>query len=121
MKNGKVLIGYGVFLIVAGLAGYLSNPEKAKTALMSGGLFGVIQIVLGVIAMNGRMLVAKIGLGVCVFLALTFAWRATVSWMAVMDGNADKLFAAVLISVMLIASIVTALLLLTKRGGSQGV
>ena len=36
------LILYGGFLIVMGLAGYLSNPEKAKTALMSGGTFGEI-------------------------------------------------------------------------------
>ena len=39
-KTAGYLILYGSFLIVMGLTGYLSNPEKAKTALMSGGTFG---------------------------------------------------------------------------------
>ena len=43
-KTAGRLIFYGAFLIVMGLAGYLSNPEKAKTALMSGGAFGALSI-----------------------------------------------------------------------------
>jgi len=36
-----------------GLLGYLSNPEKAKTALMSGGTFGALSIVWGVLGARG--------------------------------------------------------------------
>ncbi len=45
--NNKIalwLILYGAFMILVGLAGYVSNPEKAKTAQMSGGTFGALLI-----------------------------------------------------------------------------
>ena len=31
---GKWMMGYGAFLVAMGLAGYLSNPDKAVTALI---------------------------------------------------------------------------------------
>ena len=114
MKSSSILIGYGLFLILAGLTGYLSNPEKAKTALMSGGTFGVIQIVLGVLCLKGWNAGRKVGIGVAAFLALIFTWRASVGWMAVAGGQGEKLFAAALISTMLIAS-VAAIFLLIKE------
>ena len=49
----KYVIGYGVFLIVIGLLGFASNPEKAKTALMSGGLFGTLSIIWGGLMAKG--------------------------------------------------------------------
>lgn len=115
MKSGTILVSYGLFLILAGLAGFLSNPEKAKTALMSGGTFGLIQIVVGTIALKGWKPARKIGIGVCGFLALTFTWRSIVSWMAVAGGNSEKLFAASLISSMLAASIVAIILLIKQK------
>jgi len=38
-------------------------------------------------------------------LALVFAWRAIVGWLAVLDGKSEKLFAASLIAVMLAGSV----------------
>jgi len=52
-KTAGYLILYGAFLIVMGLLGYLSNPEKAKTALMSGGTFGALSLVWGVLGARG--------------------------------------------------------------------
>lgn len=52
------LILYGAFLIVIGLLGYLSNPEKAKTALMSGGTFGALSILWGVLGAHVKMVVS---------------------------------------------------------------
>lgn len=115
MKPGITLICYGLFLILAGLAGFLSNPEKAKTALMSGGTFGLIQIVLGTVAIKGWRWARGVGIGVTVFLALTFTWRASVGWMAVAGGESEKLFAASLISVMLAASLAAILMLLKQK------
>jgi hypothetical protein len=115
MKSGTILICYGLFLIVAGLAGFLSNPEKAKTALMSGGTFGLIQILVGTISLKGWKPARGIGIGVCGFLALVFFWRATVGWMSVAGGQSEKLFAASLISLMLIASLSTIVLLLRQK------
>jgi hypothetical protein len=115
MKTANILIIYGFFLILAGLVGFLSNPEKAKTALMLGGTFGLIQIGVGFIARKGWKPAPGIGLGICAFLALTFTWRSIVSWMAFVGGQSEKLFAASLISVMLLASLAAIALLVRQK------
>ncbi len=101
----RVLAGYGAFLILIGLVGYLSNPEKAKTALMSGGTFGLLNIGLGVLAGRGWRPAVPIALTVAGLLAIVFSWRSTVTWLAYSDGNSDKLVAALLISSMLVATV----------------
>lgn len=106
---------YGTFLILAGIAGFLSNPEKAKTALMSGGTFGLIQIIVGFCARKGWHHARALGLGICAFLTLTFTWRSVVSWMAFAGGQSEKLFAASLISVMLFASVVAIVFLVRQK------
>jgi len=114
-KLGGWLIGYGLFLIVVGITGYLSNPEKAKTALMSGGLFGGLAIACGVLRWRGAAWAGKVALGLTSFLTLIFTWRATVGWLAVAQGNTDKLLAAVLITLMLAASVATIIRLLRRE------
>jgi len=112
MQNtAKALIGYGIFLILAGLTGYLSNPEKAKTALMSGGSFGLLNIVFGLLVQRGLHKVVTVGLVVATLLAGVFTWRSIVTWQAVAGGASEKTFAAVLISSMLLASILIAVYL----------
>ena len=103
-KTAGYLILYGGFLIVMGLLGYLSNPEKAKTALMSGGTFGALSILWGVLGARGVRLIRPAAIVTTSFLALVFVWRATVGWLAVLDGKLEKLFAAILITLMLSAS-----------------
>ena len=105
-KTAGYLILYGGFLIVMGLLGYLSNPEKAKTALMSGGGFGALSILWGVLGARGVRWIAPVAVVTTSLLALVFAWRASVGWLAVLDGKSEKLFAASLITVMLAASAV---------------
>lgn len=102
---GKWILAYGAFLIFAGVAGFLSNPEKAKTALMSGGLFGALSLLWGWLACGGRRWAVWAALVMTGLLALIFSWRATVGWQQVAAGNQDKLFAAALISTMLAASL----------------
>jgi len=119
MKSGTILIFYGLFLILAGLAGFLSNPEKAKTALMSGGTFGVLQILVGIVVSKGWKPARKIGIGISGFLALIFSWRAIVGWIAVAGGQGEKLFAASLISLMLAASVTTIVLLLKQTPATR--
>ena len=114
-KTAGYLILYGGFLIVMGLAGYLSNPEKAKTALISGGTFGALSILWGVLGARGvrwSLLMAIVTTG---FLTLVFAWRASMGWLAVLDGKSEKLFAAVLITAMLAGSALMLLCLLKPR------
>jgi len=112
--TGKWIIAYGGFLIIAGVLGFLSNPEKAKTALMSGVLFGGLSLIWGWLTLLGKRWAAQTSLGMTGLLTLVFGWRAWSGWQQVAAGNAEKLTAAVLISSMLLASLV--LLPLVWRG-----
>ena len=117
-KIARQLILYGGFLMLMGLAGFLSNPEKAKTALMSGGTFGALSILWGVLMARGvrwSLLAAKTTTGL---LAAVFVWRASVSWLAVLGGQGEKLVAASLITMMLAASIAMLIGLLKARNYS---
>ena len=120
-KTAGYLILYGAFLILAGLAGYLSNPEKAKTALMSGGMFGALSILWGVLGARGVRWSLPAALVTTGLLVLVFAWRASVGWLAVFDGKSEKLFAASLITVMLAGSalMLPALMKARKTGAAE--
>ena len=109
-------IAYGLFLIACGFAGYLSNPEKAQTALISGGTFGALSILWGVLMARGVAWSRWAALVTSALLLAVFSWRATVSWLAVAEGNADKLTAATLITVMGAASLSTVVVLLRAAG-----
>jgi uncharacterized membrane protein (UPF0136 family) len=114
-KNGNVhamkwtidrwIILYGFFLIAIGLAGYLSNPEKARTALISGGTFGGLSILWGILLSLKMRWPLTAAMITTIFLVVIFTWRAAVGWMAVLGGDETKLVAAVLISLMWIASV----------------
>lgn len=115
VQTAGYLIFYGLFLILCGLLGFLSNPEKAKTALMSGGTFGALSIVWGVLGARGFRWSQPAALTTTSLLALVFAWRASVGWLAVLDGRREKLFASSLITLMLVASVLMLLRLLKSR------
>jgi len=114
-RPGRILVAYGAFLIAAGLAGYLSNPDKAKTALLSGGTFGLLHIAFGVLAIRGVRKAAPIALVVAVLLGAVFVWRSVVTWRAVAAGASGKTFAAALITSMLLATILVVTLLVRAR------
>jgi hypothetical protein len=68
-----------------GLAVYLSNPEKAKMALMSGGTFGAISILWGVLRARGVRWSPAPAMTTTSLLAVVFAWRANTGWLALLD------------------------------------
>ena len=104
-KIGRWYVGFGIFLIACGLAGYASNPEAAKTALMSGGTFGTLNVLWGFWILKGGRLSALLAAGLTtLMLCAAFTWRSVVSWQAYSEGK-PKLFAATLITGMLFASI----------------
>jgi uncharacterized membrane protein (UPF0136 family) len=113
MKHERWLVGYGVFLFACGVAGFLSNPTAAKTALISGSVFGGLAVLWGVLLAKGNGFAKWAALGMSVMLCGIFGWRSTASWQAVMDGK-PKEFAAILISIMLIGSIATVVKLLRR-------
>lgn len=116
----KWTIAYGLFLIACGLAGYLSNPERAKTALISGGTFGALSILWGALMALGVKSSRWAAVVTSGFLVAVFVWRASVSWLAVADGATEKRFAASLITLMGAASIAICIRLLPGRPRGDG-
>jgi hypothetical protein len=106
-RLGSRLLGYGAFLIAVGVVGYLSNPEKAATALVSGGTFGALSIGWGLLLRTGRGWARTGAIVTTGLLSLVFSWRSIASWMAFVNGKPEKLVAASLITAMLVASVAT--------------
>jgi len=100
------LIGYGIFVTFVGLLGFLSNPQKAATALMSGAMIGGVSIGWG-LAWAAQRRWAPIGAALTLsVVGGIFVWRSTVSWGAYLEGESQKLTAAILITAMLAATMV---------------
>ncbi len=112
-STGRWFVGFGIFLILCGVAGYLSNPAGAKTALISGGTFGGLSALWGVLMLK-RFAWAKVAAWVSTLvLVAAFTWRSVAGWMAYAAGE-PKLFAASLITLMLVASLAS-LAVLARR------
>ena len=104
-KLGKWMMGYGAFLVAMGLVGYLSNPAKATTALISGGVFGGLSVLWGILLARGQSWSRWAALATTGLLTAVFAWRASVSWAAFSEGQPEKWVAATIISAMGLASL----------------
>ncbi len=111
--QGRWFAGFGAFLILCGVAGYLSNPSAAKTALISGGTFGLLSGLWGVLMLRGLAWARVAALISTGFLAAVFVWRSIASWMSWASGE-PKLFAASLITLML-AGALASLVVLIRR------
>jgi uncharacterized membrane protein (UPF0136 family) len=114
MTNSKWLIGYGVFLFLCGLAGYLSNPVAAKTALISGSAFGGLSVVWGMLLGKGFGWAKWAALVTTVMLCVVFSIRSFISWQKVM-ADEPKAFAASLITLMLLGSVATVARLVIRK------
>jgi uncharacterized membrane protein (UPF0136 family) len=112
---GRWFIGFGIFLTVCGIAGFLSNPLGAKTALISGGVFGFLSVLCGMMMSRGLNWAWMTAFGCTGFLAAVFTWRAAAGWMAYSAGQ-PKLMTASLITLMLIGSLVSIAVLVKNRG-----
>lgn len=107
LKNqGLWLLIYAGFVFVCGILGFLSNPAEAKTALISGSVFGLLLASIGLLLLKCIGFARWLGLSLLGVLAGAFTWRADVSWEAVASGE-PKQFAASLITSMLIGAMLT--------------
>ncbi len=114
-KQGRWFVGFGLFLIICGLLGYLSNPEKAKTALISGGSFGLLSALWGFWMLKGGGKAPWIAAGVTTLLLVAaFTWRALASWQALLAGE-PKWVPALLITAMWIGAVASLAVLWQAR------
>lgn len=73
----SLLTFYGVFLIAAGIISVAFIGMKAKTALASGGMSGLIVLSMAYLISQGNTLGRYGGLFVSLMLLGVFAWRST--------------------------------------------
>lgn len=98
---------------------------KAKTALASGGLSGVIAITIGHFIFEGSAVAQVAGLLVCLMLFIVFCWRSAKTLFTVLDlipiaigterhpDLKGKAIAFLIISLMAVVSLMVLLLQLT--------
>lgn len=120
-QRAATLAIFGIFLIILGVIGYLTNPERAHTAVIFGGGFGALWMLWGILGAKGIRWSWLAAVATTALLALACAWRAGLSWMAVANGQSEKAFASVIISLMLAVSVFMLLFLLKDRktGGAM--
>ena len=75
MTHSKWLIGYGVFLFICGLTGYLYNPEKAISSLIMGSSFGGLSVLWGFLLGKGMGFAKWAALTTTILLCSVFSMR----------------------------------------------
>ena len=94
------LVIFGFCLIFLGVSGYVTHPEKAITALVFGGGSGVLWMLLGFLGAKGLRWCWPAALVTTVLLASACVWRASLSWVAVANGQSERTFAPILTTLM---------------------
>jgi hypothetical protein len=115
-----LLFYYGAFLILCGITSVVLIGLKAKTALASGGLSGIIAITIGHFISQGSKVATAAGVVVCLALFMVFCWRSAKTLFTLFDLIPErhpdvkgKAIAFLIISLMAIVSIMMLLLQLS--------
>ena len=116
-----LLFYYGVFLILCGAASVILIGWKAKTALVSGGVSGVIIVTIGHFISQGSTGAQAAGLLVCFALFIVYCWRSAKTLFTVFELIPErhpdlkgKGIAFLIISLMGVVSVVVLLLQLSS-------
>ena len=117
MNISALLFFYGLFLILCGITSVIFIGLKAKTALASGGISGLIAMGIGHLIYTQTYCAAVAGIVLSLLLFCVFAWRSTKTLFKVLElittQNTDlkgKAIAFLIISLMAVISIITCLL-----------
>jgi hypothetical protein len=116
----KVMIGFGLFLIIAGFAGWAATgfEPRGATAIASGAITGALMLLMAWLSAQPKGLAKNFGIHAGFVLALifglVFTWRGLVGWGILGDGE-PKPWVATLISTMAVVSFVTFVMLLAMR------
>ena len=114
-QTSGYMVVFGVLLILLGVAGYMTHPEKAHTALISGGGFGALSILWGILGAKGVRLSLPAAFVTTTLLSLACVWRGIVGWVAVSQGESAKLVPSMLITMMLAVSVTSLSMLLKSK------
>lgn len=114
-QTAACLAIYGFFLLLLGVSGYFTNPEKAGTALISGGSFGALSILWGILGAKGIRWSKPAALLTSSLLGAACVWRGSLGWLAVANGQPQKALPALLITLMLAVAVASVLCLLKDR------
>jgi hypothetical protein len=114
-----LLYVYGTFLILCGIISVIFIGLKAKTALMSGGMSGLLAILIGYFISTGSHTALILGTLLTLGLFIVFAWRSTKTLVRIFELLAfpsdkeelkGKGIAFMIISLMAVVSIVVTIL-----------
>jgi len=107
-----LLYFYGIFLITCGIVSVIFIGSKAKTALLSGGISGLISLFVAYSISTGNEIFLWAGLAVSFGLFIVFSWRATKTLFKIFEliplAHADlkgKGMAFLIISLMAVVSL----------------
>lgn len=95
------LVIFGIFICVLGVINYQTHPERATMVLMIGGALGALLAVWGILGAKGFRWSWAAAVFTATLLSLRCVWRASVGWLAVAEGQAERAFAALVVTLML--------------------
>lgn len=113
---------YGIFLITCGMVSVIFIGPKAKTALMSGGISGLLSILIAYSIQQGSSYAPIFGIILPGGLLIVFAWRSTKTLLKIFEllTGADreelngKGIAFLIISLMAVTSLFVLILQITQ-------
>lgn len=110
---------YGTFLILCGIISVIFIGIKAKTALISGGTSGLLNISSGLLVYNSFTWGAYCSIFLTTALIIVFSWRSTKTLFRLMEMIQEhhkdwkgKAIAFLIISLMAVTSVFTLMILL---------
>ena len=114
-QTAGYLVIFGIFMMLLGLIGYQTHPDNAPPALILGGGFGALLILWGILGAKGAHW-SRLAAGLtATLLSLACVWRASVGWLAVVNGQAERAFVSLVLTLMLAVSGFMLWLLLKDR------
>lgn len=114
-QTSGYLVIFGTFAILLGVIGYMTHPEKAITALLSGGGFGALFVLWGILGAKGVRWSKLAALLTAALLSAACGWRASLGWLSVANGQSEKTFASLIITLMLGVAVAMLVFLLKDR------
>jgi uncharacterized membrane protein (UPF0136 family) len=118
-RFSNYMLFYGIVLVICGVAGFLYNPTRAVSALVSGVMPGVAAMALSLLIRQRSSWALAASMGATGVFALMFGQRAFNSWEFAKSPQGHYVI-LILSSVMCVASIVTLILLVTTKKTKAG-